>query len=63
MYMPKTPDFGGSGSCTSLILRGCNSHVYRELMIMFESTNLSRDNLSREIGRKMGCRAWVAHVF
>ena len=30
-------------------LKGWNSHVHRELPIHFESTNLSRDNLSREI--------------
>ena len=31
--------------------RGWNSHVQRELPGMFESSNLSRDDLSREIGR------------
>ena len=33
------------------MLRGWNSHTRRELPGSFESTNLSRDNPIREIGR------------
>ena len=45
----KTLDFEGFDS--SRIFKGWNSHVDREFLGKFESTNVSRDNLSREIGR------------
>ena len=44
-------DLGGFDSSGILSLRGWNSHVHRKFPGYFESTNLSRDNLSREIGR------------
>ena len=33
------------------MFKGWNSHVHGEFPGKFESSNLSRDNLSREIGR------------
>ena len=44
-------DVRGFDSSTILKLRGRTSHVRRESPGKFESTNLSRDNLSRETGR------------
>ena len=41
----------GAGLKLNLNLKGWNSDGHRELPRSFESTNLSRDNLSREIGR------------
>ena len=41
-------DLGGFDSSRILIV---NSHVHRELPGEFELSNLSRNNLSREIGR------------
>ena len=38
-------------SSTILNLEGWNAHLHREFQAKLESTNLSRDNLSREIGR------------
>ena len=36
----------------NLNLKGWNSHVRREFPGKFESSNVNRDNVSREIGRK-----------
>ena len=47
----KILDFGGFDSSRVLILRGWNSHVHTELPGKLESSNRSRDNISREIGR------------
>ena len=47
-------DFGGFDSSIILILRGGNLmsvEFYRGFPRKFESSNLSRDNASREIGR------------
>ena len=49
----KILEFGGSDSSRILILRGGNSQAHRGFPGMFESGNLSRDNLSREIGRSL----------
>ena len=49
----KILDFRGFYSSRIVILRG-NSHVHMELPGKLESTNLSRDNLSREIWRNPG---------
>ena len=38
-------------SITNINYTGCNSRVHRETCGKFESSNLSRDNLSREISR------------
>ena len=46
----------GLTQAESLNLKGWNSHAHRELPGNPESTNLSRDNLSREIGRTGCCR-------
>ena len=35
-----------------------NSHVHRESPGKFESNNLTRDNLGREIGRTSGRKSW-----
>ena len=43
--------FRGFDSSLILMLEGWNSHVHGEFPGNFESSNLSRDNLSREIGR------------
>ena len=48
----KIMDFRGFDS--SRILIGWNSQAHGELPRKFESSNLSRDNLSREIGRMWG---------
>ena len=48
----KTLDFRGFELERNLNLKGWKSHVLREVPGKFESSNLSRDNLSREIGRK-----------
>ena len=45
-------DFRGFDSSIILILTGWNSHVHRGFPRKFESSDLSRDNLSREIGRR-----------
>ena len=45
-------DFGGLDSSTILIFEGWNARVHRELPGRFESANLSRDTLSREIERR-----------
>ena len=52
----KILDFGGLDSRIILILRGGILNVHREFPGKSESTNLSRDNLSREIGRAAGFR-------
>ena len=44
-------DFRGFGPKQNLNIKGWNSHVHRESPRHFESTNLSRRNLSREIER------------
>ena len=44
-------DFGGFDSSIILICKGWDSQAHRELPGKLESSNLSRDNLSREIGR------------
>ena len=44
-------DSRGFDSSINLNCKGWNSNVHRGLPGNFESTNLSRDNLSREIGR------------
>ena len=41
----------------SLNFKGLNSHARREVPGIVESTNLSRDNLSREIGRTVNLRS------
>ena len=43
-------DFGGFDSSTILIQRGWNSQAHRGLPGKFESSNVSRDNVSRRIG-------------
>ena len=51
-------DFRGFDSNIILSLRGGNSQAHREFPGNLESTNLSREILSREIGRKLtrsGC--------
>ena len=54
----KILDFRGFySSIISLNLKGWKSHVYREFSGNLESSNLSRDNLSREIGRTRATRA------
>ena len=47
----KILDFGGFDSSRILILRGWNSQGHREFPGKLESSDLSRDDLSREIGR------------
>ena len=47
----KILDLRGFDSSRISILRGWNSQAHREFSGNVESTNLSRDNLSREIGR------------
>ena len=42
-------DFGGFDSSIMIFVKGWNSHVHREFP-MFESSNVSRDSVSREIG-------------
>ena len=44
-------DFRGLDSSIILILKGWNFQAHGEFPGMFESSNVSRDNLSREIGR------------
>ena len=46
-----TLDFRGVDSSIILNLKGWNSHVHGGFTGKFESSNVSRDNLSREIGR------------
>ena len=48
----KILDFRGFDSSIILILRGGNL-MSREFPAKFESSNLGRDNLSREIGRRV----------
>ena len=43
--------FRGLDASANLNVKGWTSHAHREFPAKFESTNLSRDNLSREIGR------------
>ena len=43
-------DFEGVDSSIISILKGWNSHVQREITGKLESSNVSRDNVSREIG-------------
>ena len=55
-----------------LVVKGWNSHTHREFPGKFEASNLSRDNLSREMGRRgsrqcyrprsgaVACPAWRA---
>ena len=46
-----------------LDVKGWDSHVHRECPGSFESTNLSRDNIIREIGSKSGsCRCAIIGV-
>ena len=47
----KMLDFRGFASSRIFSFRGWNSHAQKEFPGNFESNNLSRDNLSREIGR------------
>ena len=47
----KILDFGGFGSMRNLDFQGWSFHVHREFPGNVESTNLSRDNLSRAIVR------------
>ena len=44
-------DSRGLDSMTHLNSKGWNSHVHRGFPGKFEASNLSRDNVSREIGR------------
>ena len=44
-------DSRGFDSSRILTFKGWNSHVHREFTGSFESTNLCRDNLSRETGQ------------
>ena len=46
----KIMDFRGFGSSRTLILRGGIPRAHREFPGKLASSNLSRDNLSREIG-------------
>ena len=55
----KIPDFGGSDSSRILILVDGSLHVRREFPGKFESTNLGRDNLGREVGHK----SWLNNYF
>ena len=48
-------DFRGSDSSIILVLRGWNPPVHRGFPGKFESSNLSRENVSREIGRTKIC--------
>ena len=50
----KILDFRGFDSSIILVLRGWNSQAHGEFLGWFESSNLSRDNLSWEIGRISG---------
>ena len=52
-------DFRGLDSSTILTLRGRIPRPIRGLPGKFESTNLSRDNLSMEIGRAEFCETLV----
>ena len=47
-------DFRGVLLKHNLNLKGWNSHVHRKFTGRFESSNVSRDNVSREMGRKRG---------
>ena len=55
MYTLKFPtnivDFRGFDSSIILILKGWNSQAHRGFPGKLESSNVSRDNVSREIGR------------
>ena len=53
----KILDLGGLDSSRVLFVTGLNSHLRRESPRSAESTNLSRDNLSGEIGRRLTHRA------
>ena len=44
-------DFSGFDSSIMLICKGWNSQAHREFPGKFESSNVSRGNVSREIGR------------
>ena len=48
-------DFRGFDASIILIVRGWNSQAHRKFPGKFESNNLSRDNVSREIGRTACC--------
>ena len=45
---------GFDSSRILMVIKGWNSQAHRESPGKFESRNLSRDNLSREIGRSKG---------
>ena len=47
----KILDFRGFDSSRILIIKGWNSHIHREFPGHLKSNNLSREILSREIGR------------
>ena len=49
-YSTKIMDFRGFDS-SRILIKGWNSQVHKEFPKKFESSNLSRDNPSREIGR------------
>ena len=49
-----TVDFTGFDSSTNLKFTGWNSQAHRGFTGQFESSNVSRNNISREIGRKQG---------
>ena len=51
---------GFDSSIININSKGWNSHVHRGFPGKFESSNLSRDNVSREIGRVMSCLASLA---
>ena len=48
----KIPDFGGFDWGRILIFKGWNYHVHRESPGKLEPSNLSREILSREMGRR-----------
>ena len=49
--LTKIQDFRGFDSSIIVDIEGLDSHVHWEIPTKFESTNLSRDDLSRETGR------------
>ena len=54
-------DFGGVLLKHNLNSKGWNSHVHRGFPGKFESSNVSRDNVSREIGRSTA--SFVSRAF
>ena len=67
IYTPNLPtsivDFRGLDSSTILISRGGILTSIGDLPEKFESSNLSRDNVSREIGRTTGPREAISRLY